>query len=57
MERGTYEINGLILVEREGQRKNGGGAGGQKLKLLVWKRVLIWNVYLITSSPRTLGEK
>ena len=31
-ERGTYEINGLILVEREGQKKMVIGAGGQKIK-------------------------
>ena len=36
-ERGTYEINGLILVEREGQKKMVIGAQGQKLKPLVWK--------------------
>lgn len=29
-ERGTYEINGLILVEREGQKKMVIGAQGQK---------------------------
>ncbi|QIM69749.1 GTPase Era [Basfia succiniciproducens] len=31
-ERGTYEINGLILVEREGQKKMVIGQGGQKIK-------------------------
>ncbi|TCP91306.1 GTP-binding protein Era [Cricetibacter osteomyelitidis] len=31
-ERGTYEINGLILVERDGQKKMVIGAGGQKIK-------------------------
>ena len=31
-ERGTYEINGLILVEREGQKKMVIGAQGQKIK-------------------------
>lgn len=29
-ERGTYEINGLILVEREGQKKNGHWCGRSK---------------------------
>ena len=33
-ERGTYEINGLILVEREGQKKIVIGAGGQKIKTI-----------------------
>ena len=33
-ERGTYEINGLILVEREGQKKMVIGAGGQKIKTI-----------------------
>lgn len=33
-ERGTYEINGLILVEREGQKKIVIGAKGQKLKVI-----------------------
>lgn len=33
-ERGTYEINGLILVEREGQKKMVIGAKGQKLKTI-----------------------
>lgn len=32
--RGTYEINGLILVEREGQKKMVIGAGGQKIKTI-----------------------
>lgn len=55
-ERGTYEINGLILVEREGQKKNGNWCGrSKKLKLLVWKRVLIWNVYLITKFTSNFG--
>lgn len=54
-ERGTYEINGLILVEREGQKKMVIGAGGQKLKLLVWKLEPIWNVYLITKSILNFG--
>ncbi|MDU8925229.1 GTPase Era [Pasteurellaceae bacterium LIM206] len=31
-ERGTYEINGLILVERDGQKKMVIGTGGQKIK-------------------------
>ncbi|WP_301098023.1 GTPase Era [Otariodibacter sp.] len=33
-ERGTYEINGLILVEREGQKKMVIGQGGQKIKVI-----------------------
>ena len=33
-ERGTYEINGLILVERERQKKMVIGAGGQKIKTI-----------------------
>ena len=33
-ERGTYEINGLILVEREGQKKMVIGAQGQKIKTI-----------------------
>ncbi|WP_040975630.1 GTPase Era [Necropsobacter massiliensis] len=33
-ERGTYEINGLILVEREGQKKMVIGNKGQKIKLI-----------------------
>ncbi|WGE36551.1 GTPase Era [Actinobacillus genomosp. 1] len=33
-ERGTYEINGLILVEREGQKKMVIGAKGQKIKTI-----------------------
>lgn len=33
-ERGTYEINGLILVEREGQKKMVIGAKGQKIKII-----------------------
>lgn len=33
-ERGTYEINGLILVERDGQKKMVIGAKGQKLKTI-----------------------
>ncbi len=33
-ERGTYEINGLILVEREGQKKMVIGANGQKIKTI-----------------------
>ncbi|MGF7453713.1 GTPase Era [Pasteurella bettyae] len=33
-ERGTYEINGLILVEREGQKKMVIGQGGQKIKTI-----------------------
>ncbi|PJG85023.1 GTPase Era [Conservatibacter flavescens] len=31
-ERGTYEVNGLILVERDGQKKMVIGANGQKIK-------------------------
>ena len=33
-ERGTYEVNGLILVEREGQKKMVIGAQGQKIKTI-----------------------
>lgn len=33
-ERGTYEINGLILVERDGQKKMVIGAKGQKIKTI-----------------------
>lgn len=33
-ERGTYEINGLILVEREGQKKMVIGNKGQKIKVI-----------------------
>lgn len=33
-ERGVYEINGLILVERDGQKKMVIGAGGQKIKTI-----------------------
>lgn len=33
-ERGTYEINGLILVEREGQKKMIIGKSGQKIKTI-----------------------
>lgn len=33
-ERGTYEINGLILVEREGQKKMVIGHQGQKIKVI-----------------------
>ncbi|ABR73956.1 GTPase Era [Actinobacillus succinogenes] len=33
-ERGVYEINGLILVEREGQKKMVIGQGGQKIKVI-----------------------
>lgn len=33
-ERGTYEINGLILVEREGQKKMVIGHSGQKIKTI-----------------------
>ncbi|WP_150539660.1 GTPase Era [Actinobacillus vicugnae] len=33
-DRGTYEINGLILVEREGQKKMVIGAKGQKIKTI-----------------------
>ncbi len=33
-ERGTYEINGLILVEREGQKKMVVGHQGQKIKTI-----------------------
>ncbi len=33
-ERGTYEINGLILVEREGQKKMVIGQQGQKIKTI-----------------------
>lgn len=33
-ERGTYEINGLILVEREGQKKMVIGNRGQKIKVI-----------------------
>ncbi len=33
-EHGTYEINGLILVEREGQKKMVIGNKGQKIKLI-----------------------
>ncbi|MDO4627322.1 MAG: GTPase Era [Pasteurellaceae bacterium] len=33
-ERGTYEINGLILVERDGQKKMVIGQGGQKIKTI-----------------------
>ncbi len=33
-ERGTYEIHGLILVEREGQKKMVIGAKGQKIKTI-----------------------
>ena len=33
-ERGVYEINGLILVEREGQKKIVIGAKGQKIKTI-----------------------
>ncbi len=33
-ERGIYEINGLILVEREGQKKMVIGQGGQKIKTI-----------------------
>ena len=54
-ERGTYEINGLILVEREGQKKMVIGAQGQKLKPLVWKRELTWNAYLIIKYTLNFG--
>lgn len=33
-ERGIYEINGLILVERDGQKKMVIGQGGQKIKVI-----------------------
>lgn len=33
-ERGVYEINGLILVERDGQKKMVIGNGGQKIKTI-----------------------
>ena len=33
-ERGVYEINGLILVERDGQKKMVIGHGGQKIKTI-----------------------
>lgn len=33
-ERGTYEINGLILVERDGQKKMVIGSKGQKIKVI-----------------------
>lgn len=33
-ERGVYEINGLILVERDGQKKIVIGQGGQKIKVI-----------------------
>ncbi|MDG2954032.1 GTPase Era [Bisgaard Taxon 10/6] len=33
-ERGVYEINGLILVERDGQKKMVIGQGGQKIKVI-----------------------
>lgn len=33
-ERGVYEINGLILVDREGQKKMVIGHGGQKIKVI-----------------------
>lgn len=33
-ERGTYEINGLILVEREGQKKMVIGRNGEKIKTI-----------------------
>ncbi|MDY6215051.1 GTPase Era [Actinobacillus porcinus] len=33
-ERGVYEINGLILVERDGQKKMVIGQGGQKIKTI-----------------------
>ncbi|MGQ0286939.1 GTPase Era [Pasteurellaceae bacterium 22721_9_1] len=33
-ERGTYEINGLILVERDGQKKMVIGSKGQKIKTI-----------------------
>lgn len=56
-ERGTYEINGLILVEREGQKKMVIGAQGQKLKPLVWKHVLTWNAYLIIKYTLNFGSK
>ena len=46
-ERGTYEINGLILVEREGQKKMVIGAQGQKNKTIGMERALTWNAYLI----------
>ena len=50
-ERGTYEINGLILVEREGQKKMVIGAQGQKLKPLVWKRADMEPCLIIRSTP------
>lgn len=49
-ERGTYEINGLILVEREGQKKWLLVMVDKKSKPSVLKPEQIWNAYLTTKS-------
>ena len=54
-ERGVYEINGLILVERDGQKKMVIGAGGKKLKPSASKPEKIWNAYSITKSTLNSG--
>ncbi|STY64230.1 GTP-binding protein Era [Mannheimia haemolytica] len=54
-ERGVYEINGLILVERDGQKKMVIGAGGQKIKTIGIEARKIWNAYLTTKCTLSFG--
>lgn len=56
-ERGTYEINGLILVEREGQKKWSSVIKDKKSKSSAQKPVPIWNASLITKSTSNFGLK
>lgn len=54
-ERGVYEINGLILVERDGQKKWLSVPAVKKLKPLVLKPVKIWNACSTTKSTLNSG--
>ncbi len=53
-ERGVYEINGLILVERDGQKK-WLLVRGQKSKPSALKLEKIWNAYLTTKCTLSFG--
>lgn len=54
-ERGVYEINGLILVERDGQKKWLLVRGGKKSKPSALKLEKIWNAYLTTKCTLSFG--
>lgn len=54
-DRGGYDIHGLILVEREGQKKMVIGNKGAKIKKSVRKPAWIWKIYLKTKFILNFG--